>query len=170
MQEEQTTTQEDTMSTRAPTTLQCELIERPAQPVLSIRTRTPVQDLPALVGKVYSTIGQYLGELQQPPSGAPFAAYYNIDMQDLDVELGFPVAGPLPGRGEVMAGEIPAGRYAACLHIGPYDAIGTAYDALQTWLKEHGYAATGVSYEFYLNDPQQVPPQELQTQVLFQVL
>ena len=157
------------MSTPAPTTLHCELIERSAQPVLSIRARTPVQDLPALFGKVYGTIGQYLGELRQQPAGAPFTAYYNMDMQDLDVEIGFPVAGPLPGKGEVMAGEIPAGRYAACLHIGPYNAIGAAYDALQVWLTEHGYEAMGVSYEFYLNDPQQVPPQELQTQVLFPV-
>ena len=157
------------MSTPAPTTLHCELIERSAQPVLSIRTRTSVQNLPTLFGKVYGTIGQYLGELQQQPAGAPFTAYYNMDMQDLDVEIGFPVASPLPGTGEVLAGEIPAGRYAACLHIGPYDAVGTAYDALQAWLKEHACEATGVSYEFYLNDPQQVPPQELQTQVLFPV-
>ena len=157
------------MSTPAPTTFHCELIERPAQPVLSIRARTSVQNLPILFGKVYGIIGQYLGELRQQPSGAPFTAYYNMDMQDLDVEIGFPVARPLPGKGEVLAGEIPAGRYAACLHIGPYDAIETAYNALQAWLKEHGHEATGVSYEFYLNDPQQVPPQELQTQVLFPV-
>ena len=157
------------MSTPAPTTLHCELIERPAQPVLSVRTRTPVQNLPALFGKVYGIIGQYLGELREQPGGAPFAAYYNMDMQNLDVEIGFPVARPLPGKGEVIAGEIPAGKYAACLHIGPYDTIESAYNALQAWLKEHSCEVTGVSYEFYLNDPQQVPPQELQTQVLFPV-
>ena len=157
------------MSTPAPTTFHCELIERPAQPVLSIRARTAVQNLPALFGKAYSSIGQYLGELREQPGGAPFAAYYNMDMQNLDVEIGFPVARSLPAKGEVLASKIPAGRYAACLHIGPYDAIGTAYDTLQIWMNVHACEATGVSYEFYLNDPQQVPPQELQTQVLFPV-
>ncbi len=86
------------MLTPTPATLHCELIERSAQPVLTIRTRTRVQALPALIGKVYGQIGQYLGELVERSVCAPFAAYYNADLQDLDVEIGFQVARPLPDR------------------------------------------------------------------------
>ena len=147
--------------------IECALLDRPAQPVLSIRTRVAVQGLPAQMGQAFGAVAQYLGQLGQPPAGAPFAAYYNMDMQNLDVELGFPVAAPLPGKGNIQAGEIPGGKAAACLFTGPYDQLKTAYDALTAWVQARGYQTTGVAYEVYLNDPQTVPPAALQTQIVF---
>lgn len=145
----------------------CEVKEQPAQPTISIRRRTAVQALPQVFGEVYGAIGQYLAELGEQPAGAPFAAYYNMDMQDLDIEIGFPVSKKLPDRGEIKAGEIPQGEVATCLHIGPYSDIAQAYTALSSWVAENGYEATGVAYEMYLNDPLQTPPQELRTLILY---
>jgi effector-binding domain-containing protein len=90
-----------------------------------------------------------------------------MDMQDLDLEIGFPFAQQLKGEGEVLASEIPAGKAAECLHVGPYDQLGVAYEALQQWMTANGYTPSGVAYEFYLNDPQSTPAAELQTQVVF---
>jgi len=145
----------------------CEVREQPAQPTLSIRTRTPVQALAQVLGRVYGTIAQYLGELEEHPAGAPFTAYYNMDMQDLDVEIGFPVSKRLPGKDDIQASEIPQGKAATCLYVGPYSDIGLAYTALSEWIKENGYEATGVAYEMYVDDPTQTPPQELKTQIVF---
>lgn len=145
----------------------CEVKTQPTQPTLSIRTRTPVQHLPQVFGEGYGQIAQYLGQLGEAPIGPPFAAYYNMDMTDLDVELGFPVARQLPGKDEIKAGEIPGGRVATCLHTGPYRDIEPAYTALMTWLADNKYKATGVAYELYLNDPGETPPAELQTQIIF---
>ncbi len=148
-------------------TYRCETIDRPAQPVLSIRTRAAVQDLPQVMGKAYGTIMQYMGELGVQPVSAPFVAYFNMDMQDLDMEVGFPVMQPLPGKGEVQPSEIPGGKAATCLHIGPYPELSAAYQALSTWISENGFQPTGVSYEFYLNDPEDTPPEKLETQIFF---
>jgi effector-binding domain-containing protein len=63
--------------------------------------------------------------------------------------------------------EIPGGKLAQCLYIGPYNKIEPAYNALTEWVKENGYEATGVAYEFYLNDPGEVAPEELLTQIVF---
>jgi effector-binding domain-containing protein len=147
----------------------CELIERTAQPVLSIRARGAVKDLPAILGRSYGAIGAYLGRMGQAPAGAPFVAYYNEDMQSLDLEIGFPVSKKLTGQGEIQAGEIPGGKAVSCLHVGPYDKVEPAYQALGQWMQLKGYQGTGVCYEFYLNDPQQTPPEKLQTQILFPV-
>jgi effector-binding domain-containing protein len=146
---------------------QCELLDRSAQPTLAIRTRTAVQNLPQVLGQAYGAIIQYAGQLGVQPSGAPFVAYYNMDMQDLDIEIGFPFAQALTGRGNIRAGEIPGGRAATCVHTGPYDQVRGAYEALQKWFGASSYIPTGVAYEFYLNDPQTTPPPELQTQVVF---
>ena len=49
-------------------TCKCEVKEQSAQPTLSIRTRTLVQDIPDVLGKAYGAIAQYLGELQEQPA------------------------------------------------------------------------------------------------------
>ena len=146
---------------------ECKVKEQPTQATLAIRTRVSVQDLPQVLGKAYGAIAQYLGDLGEQPAGPPFVAYYNMDMQDLDVEVGFPVSRGLSGKGDIQACEIPGGKVATCLYTGPYSDIGPAYNALSQWMKENGYEATGVAYEMYLNDPGQTVPQELQTQIVF---
>jgi effector-binding domain-containing protein len=147
----------------------CELKEQAAQPTLIVRATTPVQGLPQVLGQAYGTIAQYLGEMGEQPAGPPFVLYHNMDMQALDIEAGFVVAKKLAGKGEVQVGEIPAGKIASVLYTGPYDQCGPAYEALAQFVKEGGGEATGAAYEFYLNDPQQTPPQELQTLIVFPI-
>ena len=144
-----------------------EIKQQAAQPVLSIRTHTSMQELQAFLGRAFDVVAKYLGELGQEPAGAPFTAYYNMDMANLDCEAGFPVAKALPARGEVLAGEIPAGPQGRCLYTGPYAEMGPAYEGLTRYIKEQGYEPSGVSYETYLNEPGKVPPQELQTLIMF---
>jgi effector-binding domain-containing protein len=120
-----------------------------------------------MLGSAYGAVMQYLAEMREQPSGPPFAMYYNMEMENLDVEAGFPVAKAFPGRGEVKASELPAGPVATCLHLGPYQQLTAAYSALTQWVVEHGYEPTGVTYEVYLNDPQTTPPEALQTQIVF---
>lgn len=146
---------------------QCEVVEQPTQPTLSIRTRTPIQNMQQELGQAYGAIAQYLGELGEQPAGPPFAAYYNMDMQDLDVEIGFPVSKALPGKDDIQAGEIPGGKVATCLHTGPYQEITQAYSALSQWIEENGHEIRGVAYDWYLSDPSQTPPQELKTRIAF---
>ncbi len=146
---------------------ECEVKEQSPQHTLYIRTRTSVQELPQVLGQAYGEIAQYLERLGEQPAGPPFAAYYNMDMQNLDVEIGFPVSKKIAAKDNVQAGELPAGKVATCIHIGPYSDITPAYTALSEWIKANGYEATGVAYEMYLNDPSQTPPQELMTQIVF---
>ncbi|OQY41540.1 MAG: AraC family transcriptional regulator [Anaerolineaceae bacterium 4572_78] len=145
----------------------CDLVERPTQPTLSIRTSSAVQDLPDVLGQSYGAISQYLAVLGESPAGAPFVGYYNMDMQDLDIEIGFPVSKELSGKGNIQTSEIQGGKFAATLHIGSYGEIESAYDALSRWMNENGHDSIGVSYEIYLNDPTRVQPNELQTKILF---
>jgi effector-binding domain-containing protein len=146
---------------------QCEIKEQDPQPTLSIRACTPVDGLPQLLGESYGKVAGYLAELGQGPAGAPFAAYYNMDMQDLDVEIGFPVMKPLVGKDDIQASQVPGGKLGYALHTGPYGEIAPAYDALTEYVKEQGCEPTGVAYEFYLNDPDETPQEKLQTQIVF---
>ncbi len=144
-----------------------EILERPRQATASIRTRASVSDLPVLMGQTFDKLVQYLGRIGMQPAGPPYSAYYNMDMQDLDVEIGFPVSKVVHGEGDIQANEIPGGKYVSCLYTGPYEEFELPYNELKEWLEEKSQQGTGVSYEFYLNDPANTPPDKLQTQILF---
>lgn len=143
----------------------CELKELAAQSALSIRTRTSVQNLPNILSEGYGAIAQYLNGVNKQPSGAPFAIYYNWDMQNLDVEFGFPVEEGIEGNNNIKVSITPGGKVATCLYIGSYNKIETAYKALMKWIEDNKYETTGIAYEVYLNDPAQTPLQELKTQI-----
>ncbi|VFU14415.1 Bacterial transcription activator, effector binding domain (fragment) [anaerobic digester metagenome] len=100
--------------------LDLELSEQEEQPVLYIRTRTALSGLPKVIGNAYGAIINYLTEIGEQPADAPYTAYYNLDMQDLDVEMGFPVRGRLPERGEIKSGAIPGGKVVSCMYKGSY--------------------------------------------------
>ncbi len=146
---------------------QFNLTDEKEQPLLSVRKRTSVGNLPQELGKAYGAIMQYLGELGEETEGPAFAAYYNMDMEDLDVEMGFLVPKSIAGKGEIQAGCIPAGKQASYLYKGPYTEMEPAYNAMLAWVAENGLEPTGVSYEFYYNSPMEVPESELLTKITF---
>lgn len=148
-------------------TFKCEIIEREAQNTLSVRTTSSAQNLPEVLGKHYKAIGDYLHQLNEEMSEAPFVAYYNLDMDNLDIEIGIPVSKKIPNKDEIKSNEISAGKYGSCLYTGPYNEMRPAYDALHKFIIEKEYEPTGIAYEMYLNDPAKVPPEQLQTQILF---
>ncbi len=142
-----------------------ELKEQNLQPMLFIKVKTSVEGLQKIIGESYMKIMAYLTELGQQPSFAPFAAYYNLDMQNLEVELGFPVAKQLPGKSEILAGQIPPGRMISCVYKGAYAGMEKLYTEMFQWIAENGYEFVGVVYEYYLNSPMEVPESELLTRV-----
>jgi len=146
---------------------ECEIREQLPQPALAIRTRTPVQNLSQVIDDAYRTITQYLEQAGEQPAGPMFVGYYNRDMNDLDVEVGFPVSPGLEGNDRIHPTEIPGGKVGICLHTGPYHEAGPAYEDLTKMVKNQGFETTGVAYESYLNNPMDTTPEKLQTQILF---
>jgi effector-binding domain-containing protein len=148
----------------------CEFENLPAQHTAYIRARTPVSALPGLIAQSYGKIGAIAAEKGLQISGPPYALYFNMDMQDLDVELGFPVSAVFEDGLEVRSGEIPAGKYASCIHKGPYSTVESAYQTLTEWISGQVGRPSGIAYEFYLNDPTEVPESELLTKLMFPIL
>ncbi len=63
----------------------------------------------------------------QPPM--PLRAYYNMDMQDLDIEIGF-FSTRLSKARRCQPVVYPAMAIASAMHKGPYDTLNVTYDAL----------------------------------------
>ena len=142
-----------------------EVKEQKAQSTASIRTRTSVSQLPAVIGKSYGAIGKHLGQTGGVCTGAPFAIYYNMDINDLDVELGFPVAKSIKESDEIKNSQTPAGKAVMFTHVGPYSELEKTYRHAMDWMKESNFKESGIVCEFYLNDPTVTPPEDLITEI-----
>ncbi|MEH7107854.1 MULTISPECIES: GyrI-like domain-containing protein [Bacillaceae] len=143
-----------------------ELLEQMIQPVLTIRVKTTMDLLPKLIGESFMQITSYLNELGEGPIGAPYAAYYNMDIQNVEVEVGFPVAGLFPDRDKIRAGLIPPGKVASYMYKGPYSEMESAYQEIINWIADHGYERSDVYYEYYYNSPGEVEESELLTRIV----
>jgi len=150
--------------------MEVEFKEQKSQPVLSIRTRTTLKELPNIIGDSYHKIADYLEKLEEQPVDVPFTAYYNMDMQDMDVEMGFPVTRPLPGKDDVKAGEIAEGPVATYMYKGHYSEMEPVYNEIFKQIEEKGCQPKGVYYEYYYNSPDEVPDSELLTRIVIPII
>lgn len=140
--------------------------ERPDEPYMGIRTRTPFKGMFTVVDKhLFKELRAWMKEEGIEPAGAPFLRYHVIDMDgEMDIEVGIPVASVVKGNGRVCPGVLPRGRYANLIYINNgYTGNG----ALTRWGIENGLtfdqwdAPKGTAfrsrYERYLTDPKIQP-------------
>lgn len=155
------------------------LEQRAEQPYVAIRRQVTMgglsTELPPLVGEVFGWMSRH----QVAQSGAPFFRYLTMDMAGdgrFVVDVGVPIEAAVPGDGTVIAGAMPAGRYATVMYTGPYDNLSSAHFALLEWGEANGIAwqtsdegrGWGARVEFYISDPVDEPdPQKWQTEVAF---
>ena len=91
-----------------------------------------------------------------------------MDMQDLDLEIGFPVSKALPEKGEIRSGSIPEGNVVFCMYRGAYREMASAYNDMAAWIEERGLTPAGSVYECYYNGPEW-PESELLTMIVMPV-
>jgi effector-binding domain-containing protein len=108
-----------------------EIVDRAAQPYVAVRRTVTMQTFPEIADRLPGLFG-WLAERGVDPAGPPFFRYLVIDMErELDVEAGIPVAAPVDVDGEVLAGLLPAGRYATTTHVGHPDELIAVTGAFQ---------------------------------------
>lgn len=143
-----------------------QIVENGDQHTISIRITTTIEELPNIIGTNYMKIMSYLKQLGEKPLDVPFTAYHNLDMQNLDVEMGFVVDKKLPDKGEIKSGIIPQGKRLTCMYKGLYDCMQEVYDEIMKWIADNKYVLQGVYYEYYYNSPEEVKESELLTKIV----
>ncbi len=84
-----------------------------------------------------------------------------------DIEVVFPISEfvEITGDEEIKVYEIPGGKMAKIIHKGPYEECTLTYEKLFSWIAEHGKRISGPVREVYLNDPREVQPEEILTEI-----
>lgn len=145
------------------------LIDQDAQPAIVIQKIISMQKLPQVIGDCYQKLSLYLEQTQTVLAGMPFVAYHNMDMQNLKVEIGFPIRKPMPDHGEITTSSIQEGLRLICIFRGPYSQLEPVYAEMQEYMNKNELVNAGPVYECYLNGPE-FPEEELLTQIVMPVM
>jgi effector-binding domain-containing protein len=140
------------------------------QPIVSIRIKCHAAVIGSTLAEILPEVFRYIRENDMWPSGPPFTRYHGFSETDVDIEGGMPVRTALPGGGRVKAGELPGGRAVTTIHLGPYEKLPEAHDALHVWMREQQVESAGPQWEFYLTDPGKEPdPNKRQTELVWPI-
>jgi effector-binding domain-containing protein len=144
-----------------------EIETRAEQPYVAIRAKVTMGEIAAFARRFGEVFG-WLDSHGLAPAGPPFFKYNVIDMaRELEMEAGVPVATAISGDDQMMAGVLPAGRYATLTHVGHPSELMAATKALLDWAAEQGLTwdvtpsedgdRWACRLENYLTDPDQEP-------------
>jgi GyrI-like small molecule binding domain len=142
---------------------------RPEQPFFGARVQVS-DSVQAAVDGAFPELFARLGAAGAQPAGPPFIRFLALDDdgQPTELELGVPVdAG-------AATDELPAGRYATLVHVGPYrhdtePDLAAARATLQTWATERGLSPTGYMEQYRLGPVEEPDYTKWETELAFLV-
>lgn len=133
----------------------------------AIAHKGPLSDISGVIGQLiqemqtqnlFSAIrGPMVGIYPDDPS--------QTDPADMSWEIGFIVTAQAEPQAPLVKKVWALTPVAAIVHIGPYAKSGETINRLTAWMKAEGCVAGGPLLERYLNNPMQVKPEELRTEM-----
>ena len=115
--------------------------------------------IPAACGEVW----KFARSAGLPKPGRHIALYLNDGL----VEVGAEISEPFTGKDRVLCSQLPTGRVATTVHLGPYNQLGNAHAAIRDWCAAHGHCLSGICWEIYghWQDRWNSNPSEIRTDV-----
>lgn len=125
----------------------------------------------------YDEMGTYIAELFRVVKGnaiGPVTALYYDDCfkeEAADIEVCVAVKKPMTGK-DVAALNLEGGKYITTTHVGPYETLREAYEAMGRYIREKGLAVELPSREVYVKGPGMFlkgNPQKYETEIMYRL-
>lgn len=137
-------------------------------PEVMVRSlRKQVEASPDTITPMLVSVLEEIISLGAVCAGPPVTLFYDeeFNAERADVEVCWPVAD------SALAGKtLPAVRAATCMHVGPYDGLEKAYQALFDWINKNNYRAVYPVREVSHTDPRTTPAEQLVTEIIMPVV
>ncbi len=136
------------------------------QLVLGMRKRGPYRSIAVMLPEICQFAAQNGIQMIGSPmfichEMSPEEAMKADKENNADVEVVVPIAQRGKETEEITCYELPAAKMAKILHKGPYQKETATYLKLFAWLEKNKKTVVGPMREIYLNDPHEVPEEEL---------
>jgi AraC family transcriptional regulator len=147
-----------------------EVEDREPQAVASIRVKCREEDIGKTLALVFPEIMGHLNAEGAKIAGVPFSRYHGVAGAELDLEAGLPINKPIAETGRIKNSVLPGGRAVVTWHIGPYEKLKPAHEALKSYLDANALKSRGGPWELYWTDPGVVPdPAKWRTQLVMPI-
>ncbi len=150
------------------------LVEIPQMQVLGIRKKGHYRIIPELLGRIF----EFAMKNHVQISGMPMLLMHERSREEAldadvrgtaDVEVAVPVSGTVRPEGDIRFYTLPGGKMARIVHMGPYEGSAASYEKVLVWSEGKGLHITGPLREIYHNNPMEVRPEEIMTEILVPV-
>ena len=126
------------------------------RPLALIRMIARPEDLATVVPRACGEVWEAVKKAGIANPGRLVAIYLD---DAIHLEVGVEISGSVPPNCGVVASVIPAGVVAWTTHIGPYQRLGDAHDAIASWCEQNGHERAGPNWEINghgSDDPAQI--------------
>jgi RNA polymerase sigma factor (sigma-70 family) len=128
----------------------------PAQTVITRTRQVFITDLQAHLDSSIKDLMSYVTAQGVQIVGLPFSIYHGKVREDsaASVEVCLPIMGPIQPGADMQVQDLPAMQVASAvttLRQSLFPGVLKAYDAVWTWIEEHGHQAGDHPHEIYLN-------------------
>ena len=124
-----------------------------ARPELVAATRAtiPLGDIPRTWKPALDRVWAFLKTRRDLDPGHNLFLYHHSAPRHeaMNIDFGVQVARSFEPEGDVRCVETPAGEVAKTVHVGPYDRLGDAHNAIHTWCAANNRKIAQASWETY---------------------
>lgn len=123
-----------------------------AQPIAAVRRSVLVSEIGRTWKPALDLVWDFLRRREGlRADGHNCFLYHHPARRDepMDIDFGVQVVRTFEDEGEVTCTQTPAGEVAMTNHVGSYDKLGAAHDAIHSWRAESGRVFAGWSWEIY---------------------
>ncbi|HLW64573.1 MAG TPA: GyrI-like domain-containing protein [Gemmataceae bacterium] len=117
-----------------------------SRPIAVLRRRASLPELGKIIPDACGLVWNVVRALKIVGAGRHVALYWD---DVFNLEIGVELDGPFAGHGEVIASALPGGTVATAVHLGPYQQLPAAHQAIREWCQQHGHTLAGPSWEIY---------------------
>ena len=129
----------------------------PASEAVAIRTLIPLQELQDFFNGAFLELSEVIREGGGTAVGPPFVRYYKVTPREVDVEAVMTCDQAVPVSGRVKTLHLDASQAAIVRHVGRYDKMKPAYDAISEWMSNNGKQPIEAPREVYVTTAAEVP-------------
>ena len=129
-----------------------------AKQYLAVRNTVAIDKMPELLGGYYGTVMGALEKAGGQMTGPATGLYYTWDMENnsTDMAAAVPVAATVKNPATQMI-SIPAGKALLIEHLGAYDKLGEAHEAMDAYINSTSAQIKPPAIEEYITDPSTEP-------------
>jgi effector-binding domain-containing protein len=122
-----------------------------AEVVAAVRAAAAISDIARAWKPALDQVWAFLKTNSELHAGHNLFLYHHPERRNdaMNIDFGVQVARPFEGEGNVQCIKTPAGEVARTVHVGPYDSLGDAHNAIDAWCAANSRKIAHASWEVY---------------------